>query len=91
MLRLLVATQVHFPLEGAPAQVARERLEARVLPGVGDEVGRLAERLAAHLALVRLLPCNTETRRSALVFALAKESSSHREKGKRFFLQEPGD
>lgn len=55
VLRLFVPAQVHFALEGAPAQVTRKRLEPRVLSGVGDQVARLAESFAAHRALVRLL------------------------------------
>jgi len=57
VLRLLVPPQVHFALEPFAALVAAERLEARVLAAVRDEVGALAERLAAHLALVGLLTC----------------------------------
>lgn len=55
MLRLLVPPEVHLSLEALPAQVAAERLEARVFPAVGDQVGALAEGLSTHLALVRLL------------------------------------
>lgn len=58
VLRLLVAAQVDLALERASAQVARERLEAGVLAAVRDQVGRLAERLAAHAALVRLFTWN---------------------------------
>lgn len=54
MLRLPVPPEVHLPLEALPAQVAAEGLEACVLAAVGDEVGALAEGLAAHLALVGL-------------------------------------
>ena len=61
VLGLEVSTQVHLPLEGAAAVRACEGLEARVLAAVGDEVGALAERLAALLALVGLLACNRQT------------------------------
>ena len=43
-------------LKTSSAEFAGERLEAGVLPAVGDQVRRLAERLAAHDALVRFLP-----------------------------------
>lgn len=55
MLRLPMPPEVHLPLEALSTQVAAEGLEACVLAAVGDEVGALAERLAAHLALVGLL------------------------------------
>lgn len=55
VLRLPVPAQVHLPLEALSTQVAAKGLEARVLATVSDEVGALAESLAAHLALVRLL------------------------------------
>lgn len=54
VLRLLVPPQIDFPLEGPSAEVARKRLEPRVLPGVRDEVGGLTESLAADGALVWL-------------------------------------
>lgn len=57
MLCLPVPPEVHLPLERAAAELASEGLEAGVLPGVGDEVGALAEGLAADLALVGLLAC----------------------------------
>ncbi len=44
-------------LEAPSAEVTVERLEPGVLPAVRDQVRRLAERLAAHDALVRLLTC----------------------------------
>lgn len=50
-----MTSQVHFALETLGAQLTTEGLEARVLATVGDEVGALAEGLAAHLALVGLL------------------------------------
>lgn len=55
VLRLLVAAQVHLALEGPSAEVASKGLEAGVLARVRDQVGTLAESLAAHLALVGLL------------------------------------
>ena len=69
VLRLFVSPQVHFPLEPFAALIAAEGLEARVFAAVRDEVGALAEGLAAHLALVGLLPCKdpqikTSTRQS---------------------------
>ena len=60
MLALVVSAQVHFALETLGTNVTSERFEARVLPAVGDEVGALAERFAAHLALVRLFTCRSE-------------------------------
>lgn len=66
MLRLLVSPQVHLPLETFPAEVAAERLEARVFPAVRDEVGALAEGLPAHLALVWLLTCSGERDRTVV-------------------------
>lgn len=55
VLRLAVPPQVDLALERLLAQAARERLEARVLSHVGDEVRGLAEGFAAHHAFVRLL------------------------------------
>lgn len=57
VLRLFMPAEVDLPLEGPTADVAGERLEARVLATVRDEVGRLAERLSAHGAFVWLLAC----------------------------------
>jgi len=57
MLRVAVAAQVDLALEGLFAEAARERLVARVFAHVRDQVRRLAERLAAHDALVRFLAC----------------------------------
>ena len=62
VLALTVPPQVHFALEALGAQLTAERLEARVLPAVGDEVGALAEGLPAHLALVWLLTCGSRDR-----------------------------
>lgn len=59
VLTLSVSSQVDFPLERFLAEAARERLVARVLPHVRDQIRRLAERFLAHYALVRLLTCNT--------------------------------
>lgn len=53
--RLVVSAQVDLPLEGARTAVARVGLVAGVLPRVGDQIGGLAEGLAANLAGVRLL------------------------------------
>lgn len=55
VLALAVPAQVHLALERLVAQAARERLVARVLAQVRDQVRRLTERLAAHHALVRFL------------------------------------
>ena len=57
-----MATQIDLALEGAAALVACEGLEARVLAAVRDQVGRLAERLAADDATVRFLALNSEKR-----------------------------
>ena len=54
-MRGRVSPQIHFPVEGPRADGADEGLVSRVLPAVRDEVGRLAERLPALGALVRLL------------------------------------
>lgn len=62
VLRLLVSSEVDFPLECSSADVTRERLEACVLPAVGDEVRGLTEGLAAYGALVGLLTCNQRKR-----------------------------
>jgi len=43
------------------ADMARERLEAGVFATVGDEVRRLAERLAALTTRVRFLPFTTRS------------------------------
>jgi len=55
VLRLSVPPEVDLALERLLAQAARERLEARVLSHVGDEVRGLAEGFAAHDTFVRLL------------------------------------
>lgn len=60
VLALVVPAQIHFALEALGTNVTSERFEARVLPAVGDEVGALAERFAAHLALVWLFTCRSE-------------------------------
>ena len=58
MLRFDVTSQVNLALKGSRTEVAGERLEAGVLAAVCDQVGGLAERLAAHATHVRLLSCN---------------------------------
>ncbi len=58
VLGLLVATEIHLPLEGSAAEVAGEGFVAGVLARVGDEVTALGERLPAHDTLVRLLTCS---------------------------------
>lgn len=55
MLGLLVAAQIHLALECPAAEVTSKGLETGVLARVRDQVGALAERLAAHLALVGFL------------------------------------
>ena len=55
MLTLVVPSQIHFTLEALGTNVASKRLEARVFPAVGDQVGALAERFTTHLAFVWLL------------------------------------
>lgn len=54
---LSVAFEVHLALERLLAEATGEGLVPGVLPHVGDEVGRLTERLAAHHAFVGLLSC----------------------------------
>ena len=58
VLALAVPPQVDFALESASAVVARERLVARVFARVRDQVRRLAERLTANGAFVRLFTFN---------------------------------
>ena len=70
MLRLDVTTQVNLALEGLGAEVAGEGLEAGVLAAVRDQVGRLAERLAAHATHVRLLSCNATRMRLIITFGI---------------------
>lgn len=57
MLRFPVPAQVDLSLERSAAQFAGEWFEAGVLAGMGDQVGTLAERFPADLALVGLLAC----------------------------------
>ncbi len=57
VLTVAMASQVDLALERFVAQAAGERLVAGVLAHVRDQVRRLAERFAAHDALVRLLTC----------------------------------
>ena len=54
-----MTSEVHLSLESPAALGAGEWLEAGVLAAVGDEVGALAEGLAADGALVGLLSCNS--------------------------------
>lgn len=76
MLALPVPAQVHLPLERFVAQAARERLVARVLAQVRDQVGWLAECFAAHHALVRFLTWGKRTQKM-------RETVSHRYKRSR--------
>ena len=55
VLALPVSPQVHLPLEPLITEPASERLVARVLAHVRDQVAALRERLRTHDALVRLL------------------------------------
>ena len=55
-----VTSQINAALERLRAPDARERPESGVLAAVSDEVRRLAERLAALTAHVRLLTCTGE-------------------------------
>lgn len=52
-----VQLYVAASLERVSAQRTAERPVRRVTTAVGDEVGRLAERLRAHTTHVRLLTC----------------------------------
>lgn len=52
-----MSPQVNLSHERYTAFVAREWLKSFVLPTVRDQIGRLAERLAAKAALVWLLSC----------------------------------
>ena len=54
MLAFLVPPQVDFSLESSSAVIAGERFVAGVLPGVRDQVGRLAECFAADRTFVGL-------------------------------------
>lgn len=58
MLGVDVTAQIHLPTKCAPAVLAGERLEACVLPRVGDEVGGLTEGLATVCAFVGFLAWN---------------------------------
>lgn len=62
MLALVVPAEIHLPLEALGAYVTSKRFEARVLPAVGDQVGALAERFAAHLAFVGLFTFEIKTK-----------------------------
>lgn len=60
VLTFTMSPQINFALESSTAVIAGERFVARVLPGVSDQVRGLAESLATHCALVRLLTCICE-------------------------------
>lgn len=60
VLRFFVSSQVHFPLEPLPAEVASKRFEAGVFTAVSYEIGALTEGFSADLALVWLLTCMNE-------------------------------
>lgn len=55
VLGLPVPPQIHLPLESLVAEAAGEGLVSGVFAHVRDEIGRLAERLGAHHALVGFL------------------------------------
>ena len=61
MLTVAMSSQVHLALESFVAETTGERLVTRVFAHVSDQVGRLAEGLAANDALVRLLSCHFVT------------------------------
>jgi hypothetical protein len=61
MLTVAMSSQVHLALESFVAQATGERLVTGVFAHVSDQVGRLAEGLAANDALVRLLSCQFPT------------------------------
>ena len=52
-----MASKVNFAVECSIANAAREWFEARMFAAVGDEIRRLAERLAALQALMAFLSC----------------------------------
>lgn len=58
VLSLAVPPQVDLALESSAAELAGERLEARVFPRVRDQVAALRERFAAYLTFMRFLACN---------------------------------
>jgi len=58
VLGLAVPPQVDLPLESSAAQLARERLETRVLSRMRDQIAALREGFSAHLTLVRFLACD---------------------------------
>jgi len=62
-IHVRVTAQINFSLERPSATVARKRLISAVLPTVGDEVGRLAKCLAAHTTDIRLLSCDTQSKK----------------------------
>ncbi len=55
VLRFGVASQIDFSLERSATLVTGEGFESRVFPTVRDEIGGLAERLAALQTRVGLL------------------------------------
>lgn len=55
LMSVHVSPEVNLAHERDTTFVTRERLKSFVLPTVGDQIGRLAERLAAKAALVGLL------------------------------------
>ena len=62
VLALVVPSEIHLALEALGANVTSKRFEACVLPAVGDQVGALAERFAAHLAFVGFFTCEIKTK-----------------------------
>lgn len=60
---LLVLLQVHFVMEAVVTAAAAVRPVVSVFPAVSDEVGALAESLAADLTYMRFLPWCTKTER----------------------------
>lgn len=66
VLGLAMPPKIDLPLESTTAKLAGERLEARVLPRVRDQVAALRERLAAHLALMRFLACDRKNTKKRL-------------------------
>jgi hypothetical protein len=58
MMRFRVPSQINLALECARADGARERLVTGVFACVRDQIRRLRERLAAHVAFVRFFACN---------------------------------
>lgn len=67
MLALVVPAEIHFTLEALGANVTSKRLEACVLPAVGDQVGALAKCLTTHLAFVWLFTYRTKRKKEKKV------------------------